>query len=268
MIRSSEELRAFATRRLDALIDRLPSGVREEALKIGYRLLDRHRHDEKAGKTTFGTYLSYNEEITLYVQTIHTHSAAEGLDFGRELDVTYLHELGHHLGLSEDDLDERGLGEALPVTEPGVSADPFGVAEATATADEETSLDGEFRKRKRQATGVPWALWIGLVAIALLCFAAFRLFPGDFECSAPTVSFEDRTYVDFMVMNHTREPVTKTLRVEIGRWKATKYASGRSYYPDSETVTVSLGPLERKNIRCAFPLTNRVVTCANVAVIK
>jgi predicted Zn-dependent protease with MMP-like domain len=48
--------------------------------------------------------------IILYLVTIEEFCADEGADFADEVRVTYLHELGHHLGWDEDDLEGRGLG--------------------------------------------------------------------------------------------------------------------------------------------------------------
>jgi predicted Zn-dependent protease with MMP-like domain len=42
--------------------------------------------------------------------TIEEFCVEEGGDFTDEVRVTYLHELGHHLGWDEDDLEGRGLG--------------------------------------------------------------------------------------------------------------------------------------------------------------
>ena len=47
--------------------------------------------------------------IILYLQAIEDYCRDEELDFADEVRLTYLHELGHHFGWNEGDLEERGL---------------------------------------------------------------------------------------------------------------------------------------------------------------
>jgi predicted Zn-dependent protease with MMP-like domain len=47
--------------------------------------------------------------IILYLGNIHDYCLEQNLDFEDEVRNTYLHELGHYLGLKEEDLEERGL---------------------------------------------------------------------------------------------------------------------------------------------------------------
>jgi predicted Zn-dependent protease with MMP-like domain len=51
-----------------------------------------------------------NGPIILYLETIEDYCEDEDLDFTTEVRLTYLHELGHHFGWDEDDLEARGLG--------------------------------------------------------------------------------------------------------------------------------------------------------------
>jgi predicted Zn-dependent protease with MMP-like domain len=51
-----------------------------------------------------------NGPIILYLTTIDQYCREEGEDFAAEVRLTYLHELGHHLGWDEGDLEARGLG--------------------------------------------------------------------------------------------------------------------------------------------------------------
>ena len=48
-------------------------------------------------------------QIILFLDNIWTAAEAEEEIFLEEVHTTYLHELGHYLGLDEDDLFERGL---------------------------------------------------------------------------------------------------------------------------------------------------------------
>ena len=48
-------------------------------------------------------------QIILYLENIWEMSEADEEVFREEVHTTYLHELGHYLGLGEDDLSDRGL---------------------------------------------------------------------------------------------------------------------------------------------------------------
>ena len=48
-------------------------------------------------------------QILLYLENIHAMVEGDEEEFLEEVHITFLHELGHYLGLNEDDLDERGL---------------------------------------------------------------------------------------------------------------------------------------------------------------
>lgn len=100
-----EEVAGVAKQTINALISRLPDDLRSEAARIGYELRKRCWD----GAETLGDYDRSAHLITLYVDTICDHCSTQSLDFRREIEITYLHELGHHLGLSEDDLEKRGL---------------------------------------------------------------------------------------------------------------------------------------------------------------
>jgi predicted Zn-dependent protease with MMP-like domain len=47
--------------------------------------------------------------IFVFVGSVYQNCELNGLEFDDEIRTTYLHELGHHLGLSESELTERGL---------------------------------------------------------------------------------------------------------------------------------------------------------------
>ncbi len=48
-------------------------------------------------------------QILLFVENIRDYAAGDADRFREEVRVTYFHELGHYLGLEEDDLEIRGL---------------------------------------------------------------------------------------------------------------------------------------------------------------
>ena len=49
-------------------------------------------------------------QILLFLENIWDYADGDNKQYREEVRATYLHELGHYLGLDEDDLDERGLG--------------------------------------------------------------------------------------------------------------------------------------------------------------
>jgi len=48
-------------------------------------------------------------QIILYLENIRDMVEGDEEEFLEEVHITYIHELGHYLGLNEDELDERGL---------------------------------------------------------------------------------------------------------------------------------------------------------------
>lgn len=48
-------------------------------------------------------------QIILYLENLWDYATADEEIYLEEVHTTYLHELGHYLGLDEDDLTERGL---------------------------------------------------------------------------------------------------------------------------------------------------------------
>ncbi len=48
-------------------------------------------------------------QIILFLQNIWELAEGDDVVFKEETHATFMHELGHYLGLDEDDLDERGL---------------------------------------------------------------------------------------------------------------------------------------------------------------
>lgn len=100
-----EETSSSAQKLLDDLISRLPGELGAEAFRIGYELQERCR----SRGITYGTYDRAAELITIFLETIRENCADEGVDYERLLETTYLHELGHHLGLGEGELEKRGL---------------------------------------------------------------------------------------------------------------------------------------------------------------
>jgi hypothetical protein len=62
------------------------------------------------GRKILGLYCTAPANlIVIFVGAIHNHCKSSQLDFAAEIQTTYLHELGHALGLSEEDVQIRGL---------------------------------------------------------------------------------------------------------------------------------------------------------------
>jgi predicted Zn-dependent protease with MMP-like domain len=49
------------------------------------------------------------QQIILFLENLWDEAGCDERAFREEVRITYLHELGHYLGLDEDDLFERGL---------------------------------------------------------------------------------------------------------------------------------------------------------------
>ena len=56
-----------------------------------------------------GEHGSLPPQIILFLASLWDFAEAEETFYREEVRTTYLHELGHYLGLDEDDLEERGL---------------------------------------------------------------------------------------------------------------------------------------------------------------
>lgn len=109
-----ESLKAEAAAIVEKAIAALPAEVLAEARQVPILFEEVCVGDPDI----LGTYGHFtpdeigeaNGPIILYLLTINDFCADEGGDFGEEVRLTYLHELGHHLGWDEGDLEERGLG--------------------------------------------------------------------------------------------------------------------------------------------------------------
>ena len=109
-----EALKARAGIIVDQALTELPPEVLAEARKVPI-LFEEECETDPDILGTYG-YFSPNEvgdangPIILYLGTIEAYCAEEEANFEEEVRLTYLHELGHHLGWGEGDLEERGLG--------------------------------------------------------------------------------------------------------------------------------------------------------------
>jgi len=54
-------------------------------------------------------YDPHPPRITIYIENLYLFAGYNLDGFRKEVRITYLHELGHYLGLNEDEISERGL---------------------------------------------------------------------------------------------------------------------------------------------------------------
>ena len=61
------------------------------------------------GEFAFEDEVPLPAQILLYLENIFAMVEGDEEEFLEEVHITYIHELGHYLGLNEEELDERGL---------------------------------------------------------------------------------------------------------------------------------------------------------------
>jgi predicted Zn-dependent protease with MMP-like domain len=118
----SEKLCALAQTEVEATIKALPSPLRARAEKLPV-IFDRHPSAELLAEgieaDTLGLFAGaeFVEEndvplppqIILFLENIWSFAEANEKHFREEVRTTFLHELGHYLGLDEKELTDRGL---------------------------------------------------------------------------------------------------------------------------------------------------------------
>ena len=108
------------------MIDALPGDIRARLADVAITLDPYPAPDEQAEEGDDSALLglftgpSLAEEssladplpaaIHLYVENIRDEVGDDPAGFREEVRTTLLHEIGHYLGLDEDDLDARGIG--------------------------------------------------------------------------------------------------------------------------------------------------------------
>jgi predicted Zn-dependent protease with MMP-like domain len=98
---------------VEQTIAELPPEIQAEAMKVPCLFQFENEDDpDLLGlycDFTPGVVSEANGPIILYLAAIEDYCAEEGTTFDEEVRLTYMHELGHHLGWDEGDLEERGL---------------------------------------------------------------------------------------------------------------------------------------------------------------
>jgi predicted Zn-dependent protease with MMP-like domain len=117
-------LHALALEEVEATLAELPAPLRDraQALPVTFERVPNaaHRQDGVEPDTLglfVGPEFAYEEstaeplppQIILFLENLWGLAGADEEVFRDEVHTTYLHELGHYLGLDEDDLFERGL---------------------------------------------------------------------------------------------------------------------------------------------------------------
>ena len=117
-------LEAAALAEVEATLAELPGPLRERAQPLPVTLEPRpNAEHEKDGidPDTLGLFVgpefAYQElspeplppQIILFLENIWDQAEGDPELFRQEVRTTYLHELGHYLGLNEEDLFDRGL---------------------------------------------------------------------------------------------------------------------------------------------------------------
>ena len=119
-----DELVKIAETVVDATVDALPEELREAAREVtvayddlpddeliadGFDtgILGLFTGPDRAEQDTAADPLP--PQITIYIENLYLFADYDLELFRDEVRTTYLHELGHYLGLNEDEIAERGL---------------------------------------------------------------------------------------------------------------------------------------------------------------
>jgi predicted Zn-dependent protease with MMP-like domain len=115
-------LQTVAQAEVEAILSSLPVALRESArsLPVSYEARPgRQLIDEGIDADVLGLFLGADfaepngsplpPQIVLFLENIWDFAEGDDEIFLEEVHTTYLHELGHYLGLGEGDLEERGL---------------------------------------------------------------------------------------------------------------------------------------------------------------
>jgi predicted Zn-dependent protease with MMP-like domain len=118
-------LERMAKREVEALRLQLPREMARRAAEVPVVMLPRPTkamvRDDGVEPDLLGLFVGPNcaegvesgdplpPEILLFLENLWDYADGDEELFREEVRVTYYHELGHYLGLEEDDLEDRGL---------------------------------------------------------------------------------------------------------------------------------------------------------------
>ena len=116
------KLQSLALAEIDATLATLPAPLREQARKLPVtfeRVPNAGLIADGIEPDTLGLFtgpefahedaVPLPPQIILFLENLWDFAEADEEIFRDEVHTTYLHELGHYLGLDEDELTERGL---------------------------------------------------------------------------------------------------------------------------------------------------------------
>jgi predicted Zn-dependent protease with MMP-like domain len=117
-----EQLCTLAAREIESTLERLPKQLRERAAALPVTFEPRPNPELQADgiePDILGLFAGpeFAEEghvpmppqIILFLENLREMAENDETVFREEVATTFLHELGHYLGLDEDDLTDRGL---------------------------------------------------------------------------------------------------------------------------------------------------------------
>ena len=118
-----KKLRALALSEIEATMMNLPEPLREQARKLPVTFEHQPNAELQADgieADTLGLFtgpefadeenVPMPPQIILFLENLWGFANGDEKTFREETRTTFLHELGHYLGLDEDDLTERGVG--------------------------------------------------------------------------------------------------------------------------------------------------------------
>lgn len=122
MHRHWDKLQELALAEVEATLAGLPAPLGEQARKLPVTFEPRPNRDLAADgveSDTLGLFVGPEfaqedavpmpPQIILFLENLWTFADGDEEIFREEVHTTLLHELGHYLGLDEDELSERGL---------------------------------------------------------------------------------------------------------------------------------------------------------------
>jgi predicted Zn-dependent protease with MMP-like domain len=115
-------LQELAFAEIEATLEELPKPLREEAKKLPVTFENKPNaglqadgiEEDTLGLFTGSDFIAGSAEvlppqIILFLENLWDLAEGDEKAYRDEIRTTFLHELGHFLGLDEDDLTERGL---------------------------------------------------------------------------------------------------------------------------------------------------------------
>ncbi len=114
-----KKLERMAAAEVDAIVAALPEPLAEQARILPVIFELRPDAGDEEGQDLLGLFIGSERaaegqdplppQIVLFLENLWDEAGGDEAVFRGEVRITYLHELGHYLGLCEDDLIDRGL---------------------------------------------------------------------------------------------------------------------------------------------------------------